>query len=72
MNLRRNIEKVYEFRSVPQSQNMSSSTLGIVSKAKKKKKERERERDYLTFREEIINKVPGQEIRDRHIDKKEQ
>ena len=67
MNLRRNIEKVYEFRSVPQSQNMSTSTLGIVSKAKKKKK-----RDYLTFREEIINKVPGQEIRDRHIDKKEQ
>ena len=36
------------------------------------KKKRERERDYLTFREEIINKVPGQEIRDRHIDKKEQ
>ena len=69
MNLRRNIEKVYEFRGVPQSQNMSTSTLGIVSKAKKK---RERERDYLTFREEIINKVPGQEIRDRHIDKKEQ
>ena len=68
MNLRRNIEKVYEFRSVPQSQNMSTSTLGIVSKAKKKKKKR----DYLTFREEIINKVPGQEIRDRHIDKKEQ
>ena len=67
MNLRRNIEKVYEFRGVPQSQNMSTSTLGIVSKAKKKK-----ERDYLTFREEIINKVPGQEIRDRHIDKKEQ
>ena len=68
MNLRRNIEKVYEFRSVPQSQNMSTSTLGIFSKAKKTKKKR----DYLTFREEIINKVPGQEIRDRHIDKKEQ
>ena len=42
MNLRRNIEKVYEFRGVPQSQNMSTSTLGIVSKAKKKERERER------------------------------
>ena len=47
---------------------MSTSILGIISKAKKKKKER----DYLTFREEIINKVPGQKIRDRHIGKKEQ
>ena len=69
MNLRRNIEKVYEFRGVPQSQKMSTSTLGIVSKAKKKKKKKERD---LTFREEIINKVPGQEIRHRHIGKKEQ
>ena len=51
---------------------MSTTILGIISKAKKKKKKRERERDYLTFREEIINKVPGQEIRDRHIGKKEQ
>lgn len=66
MNLRRNTEKIHEFRDVPQSKKMSTSTLGIVSKAEKK-----RERD-LTFREEIINKVPGQEIRHRHIGKKEQ
>lgn len=53
MNLRRNIEKVYEFRGVPQSQKTSTSTLGIVSKGKKKKRD-------LTFREDIMNKVPGQ------------
>lgn len=40
MNLRRNTEKIHEFRDVPQSKKMSTSTLGIVSKAEKKERER--------------------------------